>query len=205
MQIITFSPRGFGANTYVLTQDGKNAIVIDPAQPKIKDELLQRGLQPQFVLLTHCHFDHVGGTAAVCELGAKVLCSAAEKTIVGTSAELFDRFGLPRVEYTVADTFEDNEEKTLCGIRVRAIWTAGHTVGSVCYLVTDGEKRYLFSGDTLFADSIGRTDFPTGNIGEMRKSLQKLSALEGDMPVYSGHGEETTLERERRQNPFMVF
>lgn len=205
MQIITISPRGFGANTYVLTKDGKNAIVIDPAQPRVKDELLQRGLQPQFILLTHCHFDHVGGVASVCELGAKVLCSESEKSLVGTSADLFDKFGAPRIGYAVDETFVSDEEKSLCGLQVRAIATPGHTLGSVCYLITDGDKRYLFSGDTLFAGTIGRTDFPTGNIGEMRKSLQKLAALDGDMPVYPGHEEETTLQQERLQNPFMVF
>lgn len=205
MQIITISPRGFGANTYVLTKDGKNVIVIDPAQPRVKDELLQRGLQPQFILLTHCHFDHVGGVAAVCELGAKVLCSESEKSLVGTSADLFDKFGAPRIGYAVDETFTFDEEKSLCGLQVRAIATPGHTLGSVCYLVTDGDKRYLFSGDTLFAGTIGRTDFPTGNIGEMRKSLQKLATLDGDMPVYPGHEEETTLQQERLQNPFMVF
>ena len=204
MEIITIYPRGFGANTYVLTEDGKTAIVIDPAQTRVESELIKRGLSPAYVLLTHCHFDHVGGVSALQASGAKVLCSEAEKPLANTSADLYEMFGAPRIPYRVDETFTDNEEKNLGGIRVKMLWTPGHTSGSACYLVTakDG-GRYLFTGDTLFENSIGRTDFPTGNIGEMRASLKKLSALDGDYPVYAGHNEPTTLDNERKINPFM--
>ena len=113
-------------------------------------------------------------------------------------------FGAPRLPFKIDETFLDGEEKNLGGIRVKMLLTPGHTSGSACYLITakDG-GRYLFTGDTLFEDSIGRTDFPTGNIGEMRTSLLKLSALEGDYPVYPGHNDPTTLDRERKHNPFM--
>ena len=204
MQIITIYPRGFGANAYALTEDGKNAVVIDPSGSKVESELIKRGLTPACVLLTHCHFDHVGGVSALQQSGAKVLCSAKTKSLIGTSADLFDMAGMPRSPFTVDEVFEENEEKLLCGIRVKSIPTPGHTAGSVCYLVTDNEGgRYLFTGDTLFLGSIGRTDFPTGNIGELRASLKRLSAMEGDIPVYPGHNEETTLEHERKTNPFM--
>jgi glyoxylase-like metal-dependent hydrolase (beta-lactamase superfamily II) len=204
MEIITISPRGFGANTYVLTEDGKTAIVIDPSQPRVESELIKRGLLPAYVLLTHCHFDHVGGVAALQACGARVLCSEQEKPLVGTSADLFDAFGAPRCPYRIDDTFVDGEEKTLGDIHVKMLLTPGHTSGSACYLITakDG-GRYLFTGDTLFEDSIGRTDFPTGNIGQMRASLRRLAALDGDYPVYAGHNDPTTLERERKHNPFM--
>ncbi len=204
MQIITIYPRGFGANAYALTQDGKSAVVIDPSGGKVESELIKRGLAPAYVLLTHCHFDHVGGVAVLQQSGAKVLCSAKTKALIGTSADLFDMAGMPRVPFTVDETFDENEEKLLCGMRIKAIPTPGHTSGSVCYLVTDNEGgRYLFTGDTLFLGSIGRTDFPTGNIGDLRASLKRLSALDGDMPVYPGHNEQTTLEHERKNNPFM--
>ena len=204
MEIITISPRGFGANTYAMTEDGKTAILIDPAQTRVESELIKRGLLPAYVLLTHCHFDHVGGVSALQASGARVLCSAAEKPLIGTVADLFDAFGAPRLPYKIDETFEDGEEKILGGIRVKMLWTPGHTSGSACYLVTASDgKQYLFTGDTLFEGSIGRTDFPTGNIGEMRASLQKLSALEGDYPVYAGHNDPTTLEKERKTNPFM--
>jgi glyoxylase-like metal-dependent hydrolase (beta-lactamase superfamily II) len=117
---------------------------------------------------------------------------------------MFDWANESRTPFQADDTFFDGEEKELCGIRVKAILTPGHTKGSVCYLVTakDG-GRYLFTGDTLFMDSIGRTDFPTGNIGQMRESLRRLMALDGDMPTYAGHNEATTLDRERKNNPYL--
>ncbi len=204
MEIITVSPRGFGANTYFITEDGKHAIVIDPSQPRVEGELIKRGLQATCVLLTHCHFDHVGGVSALQQGGARVHCSAEEKPLVGTEADLFSLFGAPREPYTVDETFADNEVKTLCGIQVQALVTPGHTKGSCCYLITAKEGgRYLFTGDTLFCDSIGRTDFLTGNIAQMRASLRRLCALEGDFPLYAGHNEETTLDRERKHNPFL--
>ncbi len=205
MQIITLSPRGFGANTYIVTEGDGKAIVIDPAQTRVEGELIKRGLQPTHVLLTHCHFDHVGGVPVLRQGGAKVYCSAEEKPLVGTEMDLAAHFGAPRVQYLVDETFADNEEKILNGISVKALLTAGHTKGSCCYLLTSKEGgRYLFTGDTLFMDSVGRTDFPTGNIGELRKSLQRLSSLDGDMPVYAGHNEATTLDRERKYNPFLA-
>ena len=98
MEIITISPRGFGANTYVITTDNKTAIVIDPAQLRVAEELKKRGLQAVCVLLTHCHFDHVGGVAPLQADGAKVFCSDKEKPLVGTQADLFSLFGAPREE-----------------------------------------------------------------------------------------------------------
>lgn len=204
MEIITVYPRGFGANTYILTEDGVNAIVIDPSQTRIESELIQRSLTPKYVLLTHCHFDHVGGVDVLQQGGAKVLCSEEEKALIRSEADLFSLAGLPAPSYKVDQTLKDNEEIELCGIKIKVLLTPGHTKGSCCYLVTakDG-GRYLFTGDTLFMDSIGRTDFPTGNIGQMRESLRRLVALDGDMPTYAGHNEATTLDRERKNNPYL--
>ena len=205
MEIITIYPRGFGSNCYALTEDGETAIVIDPAQPRVESELIKRGLKAACVLLTHCHFDHVRGVAALQQSGAKVLCSAEEKPLIGTIADMFDWANESRAPFQVDDTFFDGEERELCGIRVKAILTPGHTAGGVCYLVTakDG-GRYLFTGDTLFKESIGRTDFPTGDLGQLRASLRKLVALNEDLPVYPGHNDETTIENEKRTNPFLL-
>ena len=204
MNLIRISPRGFGANTYVLTDENNQAIVIDPSQPRVESELLKLGITPKYVLLTHCHFDHVGGVSALQQAGAKVFCSAQEKPLVNTSADLFDAFGAPRNPYTVDDTFLDNESKTLLGYTVQALLTPGHTAGSVCYLITDSKgEQALFTGDTLFAGSIGRTDFPTASPAQMRQSLRRLYALDKDYPVYPGHEDSTTLQTERKQNPFL--
>ncbi|MBQ7831875.1 MAG: MBL fold metallo-hydrolase, partial [Clostridia bacterium] len=111
----------------------------------------------------------------------------------------------PRAYYQIDDTFSDNEEKNLCGMTVKMLLTPGHTSGSACYQITakDG-GRYLFTGDTLFAGSMGRTDFPTGSITAMRASLKRLASIKEDMPVYPGHNDPTTLEVERKTNPFVL-
>lgn len=205
MKIITIPPRGFGSNTYVLTQDGKTAVVIDPSQPRVQEELTKRGLDAKYVLLTHCHFDHVGGVYALQSAGAKVFCSEKEKPLIGTRADLFEAFGVTRAPYTIDETLKDNETRELCGMKFQVLFTAGHTSGSVCYLVTEKSgERYLFTGDTLFSNSIGRTDFPTGDISALRSSLRRLCSLQGDMPVYAGHNGATSLETERKHNPFLV-
>lgn len=205
MQIIRISPYGFGANTYVLTEDNKRAIIIDPAQPRVAEELEKLSLTPAYVLLTHCHFDHVGGVEALQKKGAKVICGEREKALVGTPSELYSAFGASKSNYEVDETFADNEVKTLADMQVQALFTPGHTVGSVCYLITEKEGgRYLFTGDTLFAGSIGRTDFPTGSIADMRNSLRRLCLMQENLPVYPGHQEETDLETERKINPFVI-
>lgn len=204
MQIITIYPRGFGANTYVLTTDNQNVVVIDPATPSVLDELNRKGLQAKYVLLTHCHFDHVGGVEALQDAGAKVYCLDEEKPLFGTNADLCALFGAPPITFTIDKTLRDKEEIELCSLKIQALHTAGHTKGSACYLITDeAGKKHLFTGDTLFAGSIGRTDFPTGNISEIRNSLRFLSSLD-DMPIYAGHNEETTLAKEKQSNPFLL-
>ncbi|MBQ7879745.1 MAG: MBL fold metallo-hydrolase, partial [Clostridia bacterium] len=147
MQIIKISPIGFGANTYAITSDGKNAVVIDPAHTRVAEDLKSRGLTAKFVLLTHCHFDHVGGVALLQRSGAKVLCSDKEKPLVGTYADLFDMTGLVRPTYTIDETLCDKEVREFCGMSVQTFVTPGHTAGGACYLFTDkaGDKR-LFTG-----------------------------------------------------------
>lgn len=203
MQIILAKGRGFGANSYIVTADGKHAVVIDPAHAGVVNEVKNRGFICQFVLLTHCHFDHVAGVAALQETGAKVYIGETEKPLVGTSADLFDRFGVPREDYLVDEGLKDGDSRTLCGMQVQTLLTPGHTKGGVCYLFTDGNETALFTGDTLFAGTIGRTDFPTGSMQQLRESLKKLYELSGDYPVYPGHEESTTLDYERKTNPFM--
>ncbi len=205
MKIIPIHFGAFCANTYVITADGKNAVVIDPSHARIQTELEKRGLQARYVLLTHCHFDHIGGVSVLQETGAKVLCSAQEKPLIGTSADLCEYAGAPPSDYAVDETFLDNQTRCLCGMEIQTLITAGHTKGSACYLFMDetGEK-HLFTGDTLFDGSIGRTDFPTGNVGEMRASLVRLASLKGDMAIYAGHGEPTTLNVQRQTNPFLM-
>jgi glyoxylase-like metal-dependent hydrolase (beta-lactamase superfamily II) len=204
MKVYTVYPYGFGSNGYNITVDDKQALVIDPSSSRVEKELDRLCLTPVFVLLTHCHFDHVAGVESLQQRGAKVICSEQEKQLVGTVADLHGLFGAPSPQYKVDQTFTDGEELTLCGIAIKCLLTPGHTAGSACYFMQKEGDRVLFTGDTLFMDSVGRTDFPTGNLEQLRQSLKKLTALEGDMPVYAGHQEQTTLQREREYNPFVL-
>lgn len=199
MQVIKIYPKGFAANTYLVTEDGKSAVAIDPAQPRVLEEAEKRGLKVECVLLTHGHFDHTGGCAALQAQGAKIGCSETEKPLATGEGSLAAYFGASLAPFRVDFTFRDGETLDLCGLRFRVIATPGHTAGSVSFLCGDT----LFTGDTLFAGDVGRTDLPTGSGAALERSVKKLYALEGDHRVCPGHEEDTTLEEERRNNRYI--
>ena len=202
MFIKKITPFGFAANCYAVYKEANQAIIIDPSQPSIAKKLEDMGIKANHILLTHCHFDHTMGVPALQSAGAKVWCGEKEKPLFG-KADLYDFAGAPYVPFEVEGVFADGSEAYLCGLKITVLHTPGHTAGSVCYLVEDEGQQALFTGDTLFCGSIGRTDFATGDIGEMRASLRRLKNLEGDMPVYAGHEEDTTLEAERAHNFYL--
>ena len=196
MQVFKIYPQGFAANSYFLTQDEKTAVVIDPAQPRIADEAKRRGLTVTHVLLTHGHFDHIGGCAALQAEGAKVGCLAKEAPLALGKNNMADYFGGHIPPFSVDFTFGDGDILSLDGMQFLVIATPGHTAGGACFCVGD----HLFTGDTLFAGDIGRSDLPTGSGAQLTESVRKLYALQGDFTVCPGHGEDTTLEYERHNN-----
>lgn len=198
MEVITVYPVGFASNTYIVTADGINCILIDCAQERVLQECKKRNLTPCAVLLTHGHYDHIGGCAALQNAGAGIYCGEGEEERI-LSDENREFFGVAVPKFDITKTLKDGDEITLCGLKIKVISTAGHTSGGVCYLIED----CLFTGDTLFQGSVGRCDFPTGDARALTESVKKLYALSGDYKVYCGHGEPTTLDYERKFNPFV--
>ena len=184
----------YQTNCYLIFgENSATCAVIDPGYhaEKVLQYAVSHGKTIETILLTHGHFDHVG---AVRDLAAATGCRVylCEKELalppMMTAGSLY---------YT--DAYDDGDLITTADLTLQVIETPGHTPGSVCLLCEDA----LFSGDTLFAGSCGRTDFPGSNPGDMVRSLQRLSLLPGDFRVFPGHAEETTLQQERQYNPFM--
>lgn len=198
MRIIKVTPRIFASNSYIITADGADCIAVDPSEEAVK-EIKKNGLNCKAVLLTHGHFDHIGGCGVLYCEGAKIYCGEQEKDLIFSSGykNLFGGVYVP--EFEIYKTFTDGEEAELCGISFKVIHTAGHSAGSVCYIFEDN----IFTGDTLFRSGIGRTDLPTGNYKELIKSVKKLYALEGDYKLYCGHEGDSTLGFERNNNPYV--
>jgi len=200
MKVYKLTPQGFASNSFAVTEDGKTCILIDCAQPRVYDWCKKIGLTPEAVLLTHAHFDHVGGCARLQAAGAEIYASKIESELAFSNEYLSLFGGVEVPPFTVSHTIEEGEQN-IFGIRVKAIATPGHTAGGMCYIIGDS----LFSGDTLFCGSAGRCDLPTGDEAKLGLSLKKLYSLAGDYKLYTGHGEDSSLERERRYNPFMRF
>ena len=190
---ITILPLGMlQTNCYILSE-GSRCLVIDPGgEPeKVLSLLEQEGLMLEAVLLTHGHFDHVGGVRTLAaETDCPVYLCEEDLSLPAamTSGPLYH-----------THSYGEGDRLTLAGMEFSVLHTPGHTPGSVC--LKFGE--HLFTGDTLFAGSIGRTDFPGSSPAAMGRSLSRLAALEEQLHVYPGHGETTTLDEEKRYNPYL--
>ncbi len=192
-------------NCYFVYQEGeKDVIFFDPADKGdyIYEALKEKGFQVAGILLTHGHFDHIWGTNKLRELsGAPIYAYEEEKVLCeDASVNVSEQVGRP---YTVIPDryLKDNEEITIAGMTCRLLATPGHTVGSCCYYFEDG---ILISGDTLFQESVGRTDLATGSMSTLVRSVkEKLFVLPDDVKVYPGHGETTDIGHEKKYNPFL--
>lgn len=192
MQVYKIYPVHFASNCYLLTSDGKTAVAIDPSQPRVLEEAEKRGLKIEYILLTHGHWDHIGGCGAVQKAGAKLGCLKGEDDLA-----LFHHLGMKPIDpFTVDFTFEDGDILSLCGMDIKVMATPGHTAGSVCFLI----ENYLFSGDTLFAGDAGRTDLPTSSEEAMQESLKKLRSLTQNYILHPGHYDDSTLDYEKQNN-----
>ncbi len=206
MDIKTIYIPSVDENCYLLSHKGE-AAVIDPGSGdkkaiEVLDDLLGRdSLTLRFILLTHGHYDHVSGVPALCRSwpSVQVWLHPADLAVADPRLyplkPLMEQEGWPRE----VKPWADGDRLTLGGLDIEVLHTPGHTPGSVCLRC----ENVIFTGDTLFAGSMGRTDFMGGKGADMAASLKRLGGLAGDFRLYPGHGEDTTLNAERAANPYL--
>ena len=193
-------------NCYFVYEEGeKDVIVFDPADKGeiLFQKLTDAGFTIRAMLLTHGHFDHIWGVNKLRDLsGAKVYAYEGEKELCEDAGKNVSAQA-GRAETVTADMYvRDGEIIEVAGMSCRLIATPGHTQRSCCYYFE--EDGILISGDTLFRESVGRTDLPTGSYSALIHSVQdKLMPLSDEVKVYPGHGDETTIGHERKYNPFL--
>ncbi|MDD5936249.1 MAG: MBL fold metallo-hydrolase [Clostridiales bacterium] len=192
-------------NCYIVAnEDTKKALVFDPGEDanKIYNYINQCHLTVEAILLTHGHFDHITGVSDLVRLtNAKVYMLEAEKDLAMDDRMNCSAMFGQRVTLFPDILIKNQEELSFLDTKIKVIATPGHTKGSVCYFFE--ENKILISGDTLFLESYGRTDFPTGSDFALERSLTMLlTTLPQDVVVYPGHGPKTTIGYEQKNNPY---
>ncbi len=204
--VITNILGSFATNCYtVANQETRDAVIIDPAARAdfLIDLIKKEKFNLKAVLLTHGHIDHIGALTGLREAYPELVVYACEdeKEVLESSVyNLSSMFGHATEEK--ADIYlEDGQEIELIGKKIKCIHVPGHTKGGMCYYFEEDKK--LFSGDTLFAFSIGRSDFPTGDADALIDNIEKkLFTLPEEVIVYPGHNDRTTIKREKNGNPY---
>ena len=202
VNICTLSLGDYQTNCYLVWgEDSQTCIVIDPGfEPEtVLLKARQLGKKIEGIFLTHGHFDHVGGVKEIAQTTGCSLWMGKGDYTQKKSQEMDFFYPIHDCDFAQICFCEEGEQIQAAGLVFRVMETPGHTLGSVCYLCEDA----LFSGDTLFRGSCGRTDLPGGSWNTIANSLKRLAALETDYKVYSGHGPVTTLAEEKNYNPYM--
>lgn len=192
-------------NCYIAyIEDKKEAVIIDPGDEveEIARRITEYGVNPVGVLLTHGHFDHMSAAESLRNrYGVSVYACEEEKEVLTTEKNLGSMVGMRGLFLEANNYVRDNQMISLGGMDFKVIATPGHTIGSCCYYLET--EDVLFSGDTLFHYSHGRTDFPTGSQSAIIRSIKdKLMVLKDDIMVYPGHEGETTIGNERQLYDF---
>ena len=193
-----------GENTYVVgDKNTKKCIVVDPGAKSedIINKVKQKGLNIEYIVLTHGHGDHITNVLKLKEMtNAKIVAHIDEKEILldkkkNLSSQLYSY----AIEFDADIYVKDNDTLKVGDMKLKFIHTPGHTPGSMCIKIDNN----MLTGDTLFAGSIGRTDFYGGDYKKMQKSLKKLEKYDNDIMIYPGHGPSSNLKIEKMSNPFM--
>ncbi len=208
-KVITFPVGIYQCNCSIIyCPETKEAIVIDPGSEAgtILDLLNKKGLMVKSIIHTHAHLDHFGATSEVKEAtGAPVFLHNDDKYLWDIADLQADMLGIPKCQHCHINSYiDDDQEFEFGSFKVKALHTPGHSAGSVCFQIENGDEQMLFSGDTLFKRSVGRTDLPTGDAGTLIKSIKnRLYTLDGDTKVIPGHGPHTLIGEEKRENPYI--
>ncbi len=205
LQIETLVLGMIQTNCYLaMNKETREILIVDPAAEvdRIVQKIRELQAKPAMILLTHGHFDHIGAVDVLREQYGIPACALAEEQPI-LERQTYNLSAVYGHGYSVkADRFfHDGEIVETAGVSIQVFHTPGHTAGGACYYIAS--EKVLFSGDTLFCGSVGRTDFPTGNVSALHNSLhQKLFVLPDDTLVLPGHDEPTTIGYEKQYNPY---
>lgn len=206
MKVLTLKTGYMAANAYIVyTENKPEAVIIDPGDDieLIMDLIKEHELKLEKILLTHGHFDHIGAVKDLKErTGAQVAIHKQEADFLTDPNKNLSYIINRQIVQDPADIFlEDGDMIRVADMEFKVLHTPGHTEGGVCYKL----GKVLFTGDTLFEGSVGRTDLSGGSYEQLMSSIrEKLLVLDDDHLVYPGHGRQTTIGRERRENPFLA-
>jgi glyoxylase-like metal-dependent hydrolase (beta-lactamase superfamily II) len=208
IKVFTFNP--IQENTYILYNEQKECIIIDPGcyfdpeKEELKSFITSHKLEPKILLNTHCHLDHVFGNKFIAEeYNLTLNTHLAEKEILEMAPASGLMFDLPFDNYQGKTIYlKEGDVVSLGNDQLQVIHAPGHSPGSVCFYCE--KQHFVIGGDVLFLNSIGRTDLPLGNYEDLVKNIkQKLFQLPENVTVYPGHGPATTIGNEIRKNPFL--
>jgi len=196
----------YEVNCYILAQDkNSEAIIIDPGDDpdKIKSVLARYKLKPSLIINTHGHIDHIGADD---RFGVSIYIHKKDLDFLGDpNSNLSGFLATPLRINSPRHALEDKEEIKLGRIRLQVLHTPGHTPGGICLLLKEPQDNIVFSGDSLFCQGIGRTDFPLSSLEQLKNSIkEKLFVLDDQTKVLPGHGPSTTIGQEKKSNPFFT-